>query len=127
MKELKRQDGELCAGKIFNKAALKRKRMGWGKRTQLDAVFEEIAVMKMLDHPNILRLHEVLDCDNTGAIYIVLDLMPHGTCEPKEHNLPCFPEERARRYFNDALLGLEELHNQGILHHDIKPENLLLT
>ena len=101
--------------------------MGWGRRSALDDVFKEIAVMKLVDHPNILRLHEVLDDDETGNIYIVLDLMEHGSCEPQEHGLEFFPEERARRYFNDTLLGLEELHNQGILHHDIKPENLLLS
>ena len=96
-------------------------------RSALDDVFKEIAVMKLVDHPNILRLHEVLDDDETGNIYIVLDLMEHGSCEPQEHGLEFFPEERARRYFNDTLLGLEELHNQGIMHHDIKPENLLLS
>eukprot|EP01045_Picozoa_sp_COSAG04_P030661 COSAG04_NODE_5403_length_1630_cov_1.102547_2_plen_450_part_01 len=124
---MQRDDAELFAGKIFNKAALKRKRMGWGRRSALDDVFKEIAVMKLVDHPNILRLHEVLDDDETGNIYIVLDLMEHGSCEPQEHGLEFFPEERARRYFNDTLLGLEELHNQGIMHHDIKPENLLLS
>ena len=61
--------------------------MGWGRRSALDDVFKEIAVMKLVDHPNILRLHEVLDDDETGNIYIVLDLMAHGSCEPQEHGL----------------------------------------
>ena len=122
-----REDGTVFAAKCFNKAALKRKRMGWGTRTALDLVFEEIAVMKLLDHPNVLKLHEVMDDDHRGKIFLVVEYMPHGSCDPKEHGLEFFEEERARRYFNDTLLGLEELHNHGILHHDIKPENLLLT
>jgi serine/threonine protein kinase len=125
--KMERDDGAVLAAKTFSKATLKRKRMGWGRRTALDAVFEEIAVMKLLDHPNVLKLHEVMDDNATGKILIVLDYMAHGSCEPKEHGLEFFPEERARQYFNDTLLGLEELHNQGILHHDLKPENLLLT
>lgn len=122
-----REDSTVFAAKCFNKEALKRKRMGWGRRTALDSVFEEIAVMKLLDHPNVLKLHEVMDDDHRGKIFLVVEYMPHGSCDPKEHGLEFFEEERARRYFNDTLLGLEELHNHGILHHDIKPENLLLT
>ena len=60
--------------------------MGWGRRSALDDVFKEIAVMKLVDHPNILRLHEVLDDDETGNIYIVLDLMEHRFSHDSQDN-----------------------------------------
>eukprot|EP01047_Picozoa_sp_COSAG01_P061066 COSAG01_NODE_7573_length_3143_cov_2.026938_7_plen_76_part_00 len=60
-------------------------------------VFEEIAVMKVVAHPHVLRLHSVIDDQQAGKIYLIIDLASHGSCEPAEHGLSFFPEERARR------------------------------
>uniref|UniRef100_A0A8C6YRH4 non-specific serine/threonine protein kinase n=1 Tax=Nothoprocta perdicaria TaxID=30464 RepID=A0A8C6YRH4_NOTPE len=81
----------------------------------LDRVYQEIAILKKLDHVNIVKLIEVLD-------------------DPAEDNLPVmevpceqpFGEEQARLYFRDIVLGIEYLHYQKIVHRDIKPSNLLL-
>ncbi|GBP20799.1 hypothetical protein EVAR_14525_1 [Eumeta japonica] len=91
----------------------------------LQRVYREIAVLKKLDHPNVVKLVEVLDDPAEDQLYLVFQLLDGGPVleVPTERPLP---ESRARHHFKDALLGIEYLHYQRIAHRDIKPANLLM-
>uniref|UniRef100_A0A1A8U007 calcium/calmodulin-dependent protein kinase n=2 Tax=Nothobranchius TaxID=28779 RepID=A0A1A8U007_NOTFU len=91
----------------------------------LERVYQEIAILKKLDHVNIVKLVEVLDDPSEDNLYMVFELMPKGPVMEVPTESP-FTEEQARLYFRDILLGIEYLHYQKIVHRDIKPSNLLL-
>lgn len=89
----------------------------------------ELAIYKKLDHPNVVRLWEVLDDPDQDSLFMVFDLCENGSIidirlsgrtEP-------LPEELCRKYFSQLILGIEYLHESGVIHRDIKPENLLLS
>ncbi|XP_007558000.1 PREDICTED: calcium/calmodulin-dependent protein kinase kinase 1 isoform X2 [Poecilia mexicana] len=91
----------------------------------LERVYQEIAILKKLDHVNIVRLVEVLDDPSEDNLYMVFELMRKGPVMEVPTETP-FSEEQARQYFRDIVLGIEYLHYQKIIHRDIKPSNLLL-
>ncbi|XP_054250220.1 calcium/calmodulin-dependent protein kinase kinase 1 [Indicator indicator] len=91
----------------------------------LDRVYQEIAILKKLDHVNIVKLIEVLDDPAEDNLYMVFDLLRKGPVMEVPSEQP-FGEEQARLYFRDMVLGIEYLHYQKIIHRDIKPSNLLL-
>ncbi|MFH4974286.1 hypothetical protein AB6A40_000995 [Gnathostoma spinigerum] len=95
-------------------------------RYPLEMVYREIAILKKLNHPNVVKLIEVLDDPSDKYLYMVFELMEKGSVLeiPTENPLD---EETARKYFRDVLCGLEYLHYQKIVHRDIKPSNLLLS
>uniref|UniRef100_A0A8D0GRK1 Calcium/calmodulin dependent protein kinase kinase 1 n=1 Tax=Sphenodon punctatus TaxID=8508 RepID=A0A8D0GRK1_SPHPU len=89
----------------------------------LDRIYQEIAILKKLDHINIVKLIEV--CMPASHVYGLFDLLRKGPVM----EVPCeepFTEEQARPYLKDIVLGIEYLHYQKIIHRDIKPSNLLL-
>ncbi|KKY17346.1 putative calcium calmodulin-dependent protein kinase kinase [Phaeomoniella chlamydospora] len=95
----------------------------------INLIREEIAIMKKLNHPNLVSLIEVLDDPKEDSLYMVLEMCKKGvvmrvglgeTADP-------YSEEQCRCWFRDLMLGIEYLHAQGILHRDIKPDNCLLT
>ncbi|KAI1903740.1 hypothetical protein AGOR_G00030330 [Albula goreensis] len=91
----------------------------------LERVYQEIAILKKLDHLNIVKLVEVLDDPSEDNLHMVFELMQKGPVM----EVPCdspFTEEQTRIYFRDIVLGIEYLHYQKIVHRDIKPSNLLL-
>uniref|UniRef100_A0AAQ4S603 calcium/calmodulin-dependent protein kinase n=2 Tax=Gasterosteus aculeatus aculeatus TaxID=481459 RepID=A0AAQ4S603_GASAC len=91
----------------------------------LERVYQEIAILKKLDHVNIVKLVEVLDDPAEDNLHMVFELMPKGPVMEVPSDSP-FTEEQARLYFRDIILGMEYLHYQKIVHRDIKPSNLLL-
>ncbi|XP_026313487.1 calcium/calmodulin-dependent protein kinase kinase 1 isoform X2 [Hyposmocoma kahamanoa] len=91
----------------------------------LQRVYREIAVLKKLDHPNVVKLVEVLDDPAEDHLYLVFQLLEGGPVIDIPTDSP-HSEELSRKYFRDALLGVEYLHYQRIAHRDIKPANLLL-
>eukprot|EP00999_Lentomonas_sp_LEN2_P002586 NODE_467_length_1470_cov_96.018615_g435_i0.p1 GENE.NODE_467_length_1470_cov_96.018615_g435_i0~~NODE_467_length_1470_cov_96.018615_g435_i0.p1 ORF type:complete len:401 (+),score=61.22 NODE_467_length_1470_cov_96.018615_g435_i0:234-1436(+) len=94
-----------------------------------DAVRREVAIMKKLSHPHVIRLVEVLDDSEADSIYIVMEhaqLGPVSQISTSKDADP-LPPHKTRKYFIHLLLGLEYLHFQDIAHRDIKPDNLLLN
>uniref|UniRef100_A0A3B4AIQ7 non-specific serine/threonine protein kinase n=1 Tax=Periophthalmus magnuspinnatus TaxID=409849 RepID=A0A3B4AIQ7_9GOBI len=85
----------------------------------LERVYQEIAILKKLDHVNIVKLVEVLDDPAEDNLHMGNPVMEVPTDKP-------LSEEQARQYFRDVILGIEYLHYQKIVHRDIKPSNLLL-
>ncbi|OTB17945.1 hypothetical protein K445DRAFT_329109 [Daldinia sp. EC12] len=97
-----------------------------------DALFlirEEVAIMKKLNHPNLVQLFEVLDDPENDSLYMVLEMCKKGVVMKVglEEQATPYDDEQCRLWFRDLILGIEYLHAQGIIHRDIKPDNLLLT
>ncbi|KAF9533942.1 kinase-like domain-containing protein [Crepidotus variabilis] len=88
---------------------------------------KEIAIMKKLRHPHVVRLYEVIDDRMREKIYIVMEYLGGGEVQWQSNDRPILTINQTRRIMRDALLGLEYLHYQGIIHRDIKPANLLYT
>ena len=90
---------------------------------------EEIAIMKKLNHLNLVSLYEVLDDPSEDSLYMVLEMCKKGVIMKVGINEPAEPyeSEQCRCWFRDLILGIEYLHAQGVVHRDIIPDNLLLT
>ncbi|KAI1310828.1 kinase-like domain-containing protein [Xylaria venustula] len=89
----------------------------------------EIAIMKKLNHPNLVALIEVLDDPEDDSLYMVLEMCKKGVVMKIDLDQQATPyeSELCRTWFRDLILGIEYLHAQNIIHRDIKPDNLLLT
>ncbi|KAM3718056.1 Serine/threonine-protein kinase [Dirofilaria immitis] len=90
----------------------------------LHKLFREVKIMKQLDHPNIVKLYQVMETENT--LYLVMEyasggevfdyLVAHGRMKEKE----------ARAKFRQIVSAVQYLHQKNIIHRDLKAENLLL-
>ena len=97
----------------------------------------EIAIMKKLHHLNIIGLHEVIDDDEEDKLYMVIEFAENGQIldwdvDTRRFYCPMnrereYTEDEIRGLLRDALSGLDYLHTRGIIHRDIKPQNILLS
>ena len=92
-----------------------------GGRTALSDAMREVAIMKQLDCPQVLRLKEVIDDLREEKLYLVLEFADKGVAmDPVRVDNAMGEGEGARRIALDACLGTEYLHNRGVVHGDIK-------
>eukprot|EP00850_Spirogloea_muscicola_P016871 SM000140S00620 [mRNA] locus=s140:361642:364306:+ [translate_table: standard] len=119
------ETGKLYALKIVHKSRLKKLRVAPAETALMD-VMREVAIMKQLDHPNIVNLEEVIDDPAQDKLYMVLEYVEGGCLFEGTGPPGGIGEKQARRYFRDTLAGLMYLHYHNVVHGDIKPENLLL-
>ncbi|KAM0944929.1 putative protein kinase CAMK-CAMKL-LKB family [Dioscorea sansibarensis] len=118
------KDGKHYAIKVFHKSHLLKLRVAPSETAMTD-VLREVSIMKMLDHPNIVNLIEVIDDPTTDHFYMVLEYVKgKRVCDGSGS---CLSESTSRRYLRDIVAGLMYLHAHNIVHGDIKPDNLLVT
>ncbi|KAG2665111.1 hypothetical protein I3760_16G114600 [Carya illinoinensis] len=89
----------------------------------MDQVKREISVMKMVTHPNIVELHEVMA--SKSKIYFAMELVRGGELFSKISK-GRLKEDVARVYFQQLISAIDFCHSRGVYHRDLKPENLLL-
>ncbi|KAJ1900602.1 hypothetical protein LPJ66_001375, partial [Kickxella alabastrina] len=93
---------------------------------KMEKVKREIAILKKCCHPNVVRLHEVIDDAHARRIYLVIEFMDGGEIAWRDSDgMPKMGVAEARSVFRDLVLGVEYLHYVGVLHRDLKPQNLL--
>ncbi|ESQ47001.1 hypothetical protein EUTSA_v10027753mg [Eutrema salsugineum] len=109
--------GENVAIKIMAKSTILKHRM-------VDQIKREISIMKIVRHPNIVRLYEVLA--SPSKIYIVLEFVTGGELFDRIVHNGRLEESEARKYFQQLVDAIAHCHCKGVYHRDLKPENLLL-
>ncbi|KAL9237576.1 hypothetical protein vseg_012106 [Gypsophila vaccaria] len=89
-----------------------------------DQIKREIATLKVLKHPNIVRLYEVLA--SKTKIYMVLEYVHGGELFDKIASRGKLPEKEGRRLFQQLVDGVSYCHDKGVFHRDLKLENILI-
>ncbi|KAL1335223.1 hypothetical protein HN51_064153 [Arachis hypogaea] len=90
----------------------------------MEQIKREISVMKMMKHPHIVALHEVMA--SKSKIYIAMELVRGGELFNKIATRGRMREDLARLYFHQLISAVDFCHSRGVYHRDLKPENLLL-
>ncbi|XP_037494766.1 CBL-interacting serine/threonine-protein kinase 1 isoform X4 [Jatropha curcas] len=89
-----------------------------------DQIKREIATLKLLKHPNVVRLHEVLA--SKSKIYMVLEYVNGGELFDRIASKGKLPEAQGRKLFQQLIDGVSYCHNKGVFHRDLKLENVLV-
>lgn len=89
----------------------------------MDQIKREISVMRLVKHPNVLQLYEVMATKN--KIYFVIEYAKGGELFNKVAK-GRLKEDVARTYFQQLISAIDFCHSRGVSHRDLKPENLLL-
>jgi hypothetical protein len=93
--------------------------------TSREKVQREVAIMKQVNHPNIVRLYEVFETKDN--IILVMELVRGGELFDRVVQLGHYHERIAMKLIHDVLKAIAYLHQSGVIHRDLKPENILLT
>lgn len=119
--------GQKAAVKVVSKSELDSgddKNKNAGSDTLPYGIEREIIIMKLLTHPNVLRLYDVWE--TSKALYLVLEYVEGGELFDLLVERGPLEEQEAVKYFRQIILGTAYCHALGICHRDLKPENLLL-
>jgi len=113
------QTGQQVAIKIINKSKLT------SKPTLRRKVEREIAVMKLIDHPHLIKLFDVLQ--TRKYLFLIIEYVEGGELFDYIVQKGKLTEQEAFHFFKQIIEGMEYCHNNLVCHRDLKPENLLLN
>nr|XP_043640071.1 CBL-interacting serine/threonine-protein kinase 1-like [Erigeron canadensis] len=111
------QTGHPFAVKILEKTRIKNLNFS-------DQIKREIATLKILKHPNVVRLHEVLA--SKTKIYMILEYVNGGELFETIASKGKLPESDGRKLFQQLIDGVSYCHDKGVYHRDLKLENVLV-
>lgn len=113
-----RKTGKKVAVKILKKAEMSNKDLELQKR--------EIEILKIWQHPNIIRLLDIFE--NQTTLFLVMEFLSGGDMfdylQERQFDIK---ESRAKEFVRKIAYALEYLHSYGIAYRDLKPENILMS
>ncbi|WOH07426.1 hypothetical protein DCAR_0726856 [Daucus carota subsp. sativus] len=109
--------GQSFAVKILEKARIVDQRI-------TDQIKREIGTLKLLRHPNVVRLHEVIA--SKTKIYMVLEYVNGGELFERIASRGKLSEAAGRKMFQQLIDAVTYCHNEGVIHRDLKLENVLV-
>ncbi|XP_024464927.1 CBL-interacting protein kinase 32 isoform X3 [Populus trichocarpa] len=112
------ETGEPVALKILDKEKVLKHKMA-------EQIKREVATMKRIKHPNVVRLYEVMG--SKTKIFIVLEFVTGGELFDKIVNHGRMREDEARGYFHQLINAVDYCHSRGVFHRDLKDDGLLHT
>ncbi|KDQ26766.1 hypothetical protein PLEOSDRAFT_1044044, partial [Pleurotus ostreatus PC15] len=120
--------GQYAAVKIVSKVSLNSHvslhNLAEGTGQNQLAIEREIVVMKLIDHPNIMKLYDVWE--TSTELYLILEYVQGGELFEYLCNKGKLPTLEALDYFQQIIAAVDYCHRLNIAHRDLKPENILL-
>ena len=113
---INKTSGAVRAVKMLSKSQI--------SKDQLKDIANEIAIIKELDHPNIVKIYE--EYEDHKYLYIVTELIEGGELFDELINRSKFTEADCATIVSQLLEALSYCHSKSIVHKDLKPENILL-
>ncbi|XP_071726976.1 probable serine/threonine-protein kinase At1g54610 [Rutidosis leptorrhynchoides] len=86
----------------------------------------EIAVLRLLDHPNVIKLEGIVTSRMSNSLYLVFDYMDHDLATFSSKLDTHLTEPQIKHYMHQLISGLKHCHTNGVLHRDIKGSDLLV-
>ncbi|KAG0304634.1 hypothetical protein BGZ98_005255 [Dissophora globulifera] len=114
----KRATGDYYAIKVLKKSDMVAK----NQVTNVKA--ERLILMNQTESPFVVNLY--FSFQSKDYLYLVMEYLNGGDCMALIKAIVRLPEDWARNYLAEVVLGLEYLHNAGVVHRDLKPDNLLI-
>lgn len=105
--------------------AIKQFRLHDIDKAELQGIESEINLLRKLNHENIVKYYTTIRSDD--HLYIVLEYMENGSLSQFLKKFGALSETLVAVYISQVLRGLAYLHEQGVLHRDIKGANILTT
>ena len=110
--------------RLFGLRSMKLLHAGYLKDQSVRKRFDaEALIMNRFTHPNLVKVHDMGEVN--GCPYIVMDLLPGGSLDDHLETFGMMPPKQSVRVAVAMLRGLQAAHEDGIVHRDIKPQNVL--
>ncbi|CAD8051734.1 unnamed protein product [Paramecium sonneborni] len=116
------KEGEIFAVKIIKKQTIKQINKNKYYEEQL---LNEIQALRMFNHPNILKLYRVYE--NQSNIYLLTEHIDGPELVSQQSSKKIYQQEDLRIMIFNILSAIEQIHQQKVMHRDIKPQNILLN
>ncbi|KAJ0088678.1 hypothetical protein Patl1_31788 [Pistacia atlantica] len=85
-----------------------------------DSLMSEIFILKRINHPHIIRLHDIIEVP--GKLHLVLEYCKGGDLSMYIQRHGCVPEETAKHFMKQLAAGLQVLRDNNLIHRDLKPQ-----
>ena len=114
----KGNSNEIYAMKVLKKRDMVDKNLVEQVKTERD-------ILVATENPYVVKMYQAFH--NEANLYLLMEYLPGGDVASLLENITYFDEDMARIYIAETIMALDYLHSNGIIHRDVKPDNLLIT